>query len=172
MTPTEINQNLKSVIDVYINSLANYSDEQFTKRKDEDTWSLGQMYEHIALGSNRFFLANVLRCLEKRKGQEGGEMNKYGINTFKYNGFPPMKFKVPGTEKTPDLEVRSKAEYAVLLQKIVDDADKLVVALETDEGTYKTHHPLFDWLNAREWFQMLEIHTRHHLRQKEELEAI
>lgn len=171
MTPNEINQKLKEDLEIYISALDAYSDEQFTKRKDEETWSLGQMYEHIVLASNGFFLGNVLRCLEKRKGQEGGEMNKYGVNALKHNGLPPMKFKVPGTDKAPDLEVRSRAEYKDLLQKIINDAEGILPTLEADNGTYKTLHPVFDWLNAVEWFQMLEIHTRHHFRQKEELEA-
>jgi hypothetical protein len=34
----------------------------------------------------------------------------------------------------------------------------------------KTAHPAFGFLNAREWFHLIEMHFRHHLRQKKRLD--
>lgn len=54
MLPTEVYPNLESVVNQYISSLNDYSDEQFFFKKDEETWSLGQMYEHLAVSSQFF----------------------------------------------------------------------------------------------------------------------
>jgi hypothetical protein len=35
---------------------------------------------------------------------------------------------------------------------------------------YKVKHEGFGWLNAREWFDLVGMYFRHHLRQKGELE--
>lgn len=162
---------LKKDFEPYLLSLDGYTDEKFQYKHDAGTWSLAQMYEHICSSSVYFFMANVVRCLEKRKGQEGGEYNQYGANIFKYNGFPPMKFKVPGGESTPEPIAQSKEMYRERIEEIIDNASLFVDKIAADEQTYKTEHPVFGWLNALEWFQNLEMHTRHHLRQKAELEA-
>jgi hypothetical protein len=171
MTINEVNQNLKIVIKSYLDSLETYSDEKFYAKKDEDTWSLGQMYEHLILSANAFFLANTTRCLEKRKGQIGGEKNKYGENAYQYGGFPPVKVKIPEGLPKVELIPKNQESYKVLLEKILLDSDKKVEEISHDTGDYKTLHPVLGWLNAYEWLYNMEMHFRHHLRQKAELEA-
>jgi len=34
----------------------------------------------------------------------------------------------------------------------------------------KVEHGGFGWLNAREWYDLIGMHFRHHIRQKDELE--
>ena len=126
MTVQEINQSLQNVVNQYINSLDKYSEEKFSEKKDDQTWSLGQMYEHLVVTSNYFFLANVARCLEKRKGQEGGEKNKFGENAFKYGGFPPVKIKIPDALQGPEPVAKPKNEYKNLLKKVLEDAENQV----------------------------------------------
>jgi len=59
----------------------------------------------------------------------------------------------------------------VLFAKTLAEGNALADALTNDDGTYKTQHFMFGWLNAAEWLQGLEIHARHHIRQRQEREA-
>ncbi|MCU0324732.1 MAG: DinB family protein [Spirosomaceae bacterium] len=170
LSVNEVFDNLESVVNQYIRSLGEYADEQFTSKKDADTWSLGQMYEHLVQTSNFFFMANVMRCLEQRKGQIGGEKNEWGEKQFRYGGFPPRKFKIPEALQGPEPVAKSREEYKSLLGKVLEDAQKLIEPILQNNGEYKTLHPPFGFLNAAEWFYAMEMHFRHHLRQKEELE--
>ena len=62
--------------------------------------------------------------------------------------------------------------------KIKDDLYKFLkvmnrTAKEIDEAkslNYKTPHPSLGMLNALEWFQLIEIHYRHHLKLKKKLD--
>lgn len=172
MTAKDINAALHQTITPYFESLGTYTDEQFTHKEADDIWSLGQMYEHLIVSANYFFLANTVRCLDKRKGQEGGEMNANGDNVYSYNSFPPIKVKVPGSDdKSAQPEAKEKGEYVGSFNKILADIDALTDRVAADDGTYKTHHVAFGWLNAIQWYQMLEMHHRHHHRQKTELEG-
>ena len=164
-------KNLESTVNQYISSLDEYSDEQFSFKEDTETWSLGQMYEHINLSSNFFFLANCVRCLEQRKGQVGGEKNEFGEKSFAKNSFPPIKIKIPEALRGPEPVAKAKSEYKAILEKILADAHALIEAVNADAGNYKTLHPPMGFLNAQEWFQLHEMHVRHHLRQKAELET-
>ncbi len=171
MTPAEVYPNLETVVNQYISSLDEYSDEQFFYKKDEETWSLGQMYEHLTVSSNFFFLANCVRCLEKRKGQEGGEKNEFGTKLFMKGGFPPIKVKIPEVLRGPEPVAKARAEYRPILKKILLDSKNLIETVSNDDGSYKALQPAMGWLNAKEWFYLHEMHYRHHLRQKAELEA-
>jgi DinB superfamily len=170
MTPNEVYPNLETVVNQYISSLDDYSDEQFFFKTDEETWSLGQMYEHLTVSSSFFFLANCLRCLEKRKGQEGGEKNEFGEKLFIKGSFPPIKIKIPEVLRGPEPVAKTRAEYQILLAKILVDSKNLIAAVNNDDGSYKALQPAMGWLDAKEWFTLHEMHYRHHLRQKTALE--
>jgi len=172
MSPIEVYPNLETSVNQYISSLDDYSDEQFFFKKDEETWSLGQMYEHLAVSSQFFFLANCVRCLEKRKGQLGGEKNHFGEQQFKYGGFQTVKIKIPDAIRGPEPVAKTREEYKGILKKILTDSQNLIEAVSNDDGSYKALQVVIGWLDAKEWFYLHEMHFRHHLRQKTELESL
>ncbi len=77
---------------------------------------------------------------------------------------------MPEAVRSPEPVARERATYKVLLEESLQGGLQLANELPKDEGTYKTMHPVFGWLNAQEWFQAGEIHARHHLRQQKERE--
>ena len=170
-TTKEIFDSLKATVNGYIEALESYSEVQFTHKEAEDIWSLGQMYEHLTLTGSYFFLANTQRCLDCRKGQLGGEKNQYGDNLYKYNQFPPIKIKIPEVLRGPEPVAKARSEYKFLLEKNLSDAEKLIGLIQNDKGEYKCIQPAFGWLNAHEWYHLMEMHFRHHLRQQTELEG-
>lgn len=172
MSPTEVYTILETVVSQYLYSLDDYSDEQFFFKTNEETWSLGQMYEHLTVSSQFFFLANCVRCLEKRKGQLGGEKTYFGEQQFKYGGFPPAKLKIPDAIRGPEPVAKTREEYKGILKKILTDSQNLIEAVSNDDGSYKALQVAMGWLDAKEWFYLHEMHYRHHLRQKTELESL
>ncbi|WP_247237545.1 DinB family protein [Telluribacter sp. SYSU D00476] len=171
MTLPEIQHSFDVSVNGYLAALDRYTDEQFAARPSAEAWSLAQMYEHLYLATTYFFLANAKRCTEKRKGQEGGELNDLGRNLFKYNSFPPVKLRPPDSLRAPEPVGRSRDEYRTLFQQLIPSSDALMEAIAADDGTYKALQPAFGWLTAREWYHVGEMHLRHHHRQQQELEA-
>jgi hypothetical protein len=170
MTIPELRLAFIAIMQHYAAALDRYTDEQFAAKPAGHEWSLGQMYEHLHNANTYFFLANAKRCLEKRKGQEGGEMTDSGRNVFQYNSFPPVKIKMPDALRGPEPVARERNAYKTLFEETLQNGLMLADALPQDDGTYKTYHAALGWLNAREWFQGGEIHARHHLRQQRERE--
>ncbi len=165
-------EKIEFLFENYKSSLSTYTSDQFNFKAAEDVWSLAEMYEHVCMSAKKFFLANTRRCIEQRNGQLGGEKNAAGENVFKYGGFPPMKFKVPGGPEAANISGRDKSVYFQEIEEILESARQMINPLESDAGEYKTLHPVLGWLNAMEWFQNLEMHSRHHLTQKAELENL
>ncbi len=171
MTVPELKTAFTATMQSYLDALDRYSDEQFAAKPDEAEWSLGQMYQHLYEANAFFFLANVKRCLEKRKGQEGGEMTAAGQNVYEHNSFPPMKFKRPAAPNSAEPVAQSREAYKKLYSQTLREGLEWTDALAEDNGTYKTEYPRFGWLNAAEWLQGLEMHARHHIRQRQQREA-
>jgi DinB superfamily len=170
-TQENILNDINEVLEIYKSSLEKYSDTVFEYKHNEDTWSLGQMYEHIFGSSQKFFLANTKRCLEQRNGQEGGEVNEKGKQLMAAGAFPNIKIKVPEAVKS-EIIANTKVSYFDAIEAVKTSANSMVDALRSDAGTYRIAHPVFGFLNANEWFLNLEMHNRHHIKQKTELEAL
>jgi DinB superfamily len=164
-------QNINEVLDIYKSGLEKYSDTVFEYKHDDDTWSLSQMYEHVFGSAQKFFLANAKRCLEQRNGQEGGEPNSKGIQLMAAGGFPNIKIKVPEAFKSVIIG-GPKDSYYEAIENVRKSAQAMIEPLKTDGGTYRIEHQVFGFLNANEWFLNVEMHNRHHVRQKTELEAL
>lgn len=164
-----INETLVNLLKSYKEALLGYSNEQFNFKQDADIWSLGQMYEHLIMSGNYFFMKNIKYCFEQKNGEIGGEMNENGKKVFSYNSFPPIKVKVPGGGPQP--VAQAIEAYPPALDLLISQSNSLVEKIENDSGDYKTQHPVFSWHNAKEWLQSFEMHHRHHLRQKAELEG-
>jgi hypothetical protein len=167
----EVEKSLIELYQSYNADLDSYTDDQFNFKQSDDIWSLAEMYDHLCKSSSHFFMANLLRCLEERKGQDGGEMNENGHKIIRYNSFPPLKFKQPSSTIVKKIEVGPKLSYSNYLKELVMNVASIVSKMPTEPSNYRCYHPVFDWLNSHEWLQMLEIHTRHHVRQQKELEG-
>lgn len=171
MTIPELKVAYAATLQSYIDALDRYTNEQFVAKPDASEWSLGQMYQHIYEADTYFFLANVKRCLEKRKGQEGGEMTADGQKIYKYNSFPPIKVKRPASADSAEPVAQKREVYRALYAETLSNGLAYADALADDDRQYKTQHFRFGWMNATEWLQSLEIHARHHIRQRKEREV-
>lgn len=163
-------QKIQDVINIYITSLENYTDETFFMKKDRDTWSMGEMYEHIFISAH-FFLYQANNCLSERKGQIGGDKTPIGDNFYQYDGLPPIKIKIPEAYQISEpLVAKTRTEYKVLFVNLVFQMEKMIEILGKNNGEYKVNHAVCGFLNALEWYKMVWYHCKHHFIQKKELE--
>ena len=163
-------QKTQDVIDIYITSLENYTDDTFLMKKDDNTWSVGQMYEHIFI-SAQFFMYQTNNCLSEKKGQMGGDKTDIGENIYQYDGFPPIKIKIPEAYQTAEqLVPKTRTEYKTFFVNLLLQMEKMLEILEKNNGEYKVKHAVCGFLGALEWYKMVWYHSEHHFIQKKELE--
>ena len=164
MDTAEIYQKLEQVIRGYLKALSQYSEEQFGYKPNEDTWSIGQMYEHLLASSHQLFFKKINACLRQQYGSPEGEKISEGAKIFSYGSFPPIKIKVPQAWQRPQPTPQSRESYAVALNQLLTDVRSLGEEVAKDTAAYKTNHVVLGMLTAAEWYQLLEMHFRHHLR--------
>lgn len=132
-------------------------------------WSIGQMYDHIMLVANEY-LDEVDHCLQE-DGQLGGEKTPFGEKLFREGGFLPIKIKLPPEMNQPPNNTDTNEQLLERMTALISRMDALEARLGDATDDWKTFHGGVDWLNAREWFELVEMHTRHHRRQQQELEG-
>lgn len=156
------------LIEEYKNQLLRYSPEQLWYIPEPGVWSICQMYNHLIEVAQEY-LDNAAACMAASEAQPLGK-TEAGERLYALGGFPPKKIKLPAALEHIPSHSETKEELAAgldqLIQKMMEWEDKV----DKVNPTHKIKHGGFGWLNAREWFDLIGMHFRHHLLQKSELE--
>jgi hypothetical protein len=168
-TPQKNYDSFLKIYTTWHRDLTQYTEANLLQKATSDSWTLGQVYNHLISSTLNFHLRQVAACSAsdenstKRKNFKG--FLAYNI----LNGFPPIKIKVPPSDIYTPKQPSTKEEISKNLETVklamMETLDKLNT---THKG--KTAHPGFSYINAQEWYRMVEMHWRHHLRQKKEIE--
>jgi hypothetical protein len=157
----------------YLKELDFYGKNQFKYKPSEKEWSIGQVYDHLINGTHAYHLKQVANCLAKTGGSDKGDKKFKGKILFLLKGFPSIRIKgVAANEYHP-----SQPESTVIMKDQLYRFVKVMnqTAKDIDAAgilTYKVAHPSLGMLNADEWFMLIEMHFRHHLKQKARLDEI
>jgi hypothetical protein len=167
---------MKNVFDKYLiissvweSELGKYSDEQFILKPSPESWSIGQVYEHLVMGALNYHIKQIELCLLSDANQN--EKKTFpGILMFSINSFPPVRIKVPPsptyTPKQPESKTKIYAGMRLLKKKLQDLYSEIDNAIHFG----KSKHPALGYLGAKDWYQLIVMHFRHHLRQKKRID--
>jgi hypothetical protein len=161
---------LIKTLDVWITSLEQYDVNDLQIKPSMSQWSVGQLYMHL-LDETRFFVSQIEICLSNTDNMHE-EMTPGGKAIFENNSFPDEKIKGDPVASQCMPQAESKTEllksFSELKAKLLD----LIELLEKNPKQGKTKHPGQGYLNGSEWFQYIEMHLRHHLKQKTRLDEM
>ena len=153
----------------WLDEIGTYSERDFLKKPTADSWSVGQVYIHLILASDHFFVANSAACqLGKGELKRGGK-DKYGALIFFLKRFPPMKLNQPKSAAQP----RAPESIEYVRNKLITTIEKIqqtAGSLNGFDTKMKIKSPGFGYLNAEEWLRVNEFHFKHHRRQKNQLD--
>jgi len=161
---TTLLERFNDTIDQWIKAVDDYTLDMLHRQPQPGSWSLGQVYTHIIDDSN-WYVEQMKAALATDADSEK-EMDDRAKYMIKHNGFPDMLIEGPSTNK-PIAQPQSKEALVQSLQTIKDEVNRL----DLSHAVGKTPHPGFLYLNALEWLQMMEMHMRHHFRQKNRIDS-
>ncbi|TDL32818.1 DinB family protein [Jeotgalibacillus sp. S-D1] len=156
------------LIETYKSFLQKYSPEQLSHIPEQGVWSIGQMYDHLIVVAHEY-LDSVEACASAVGDNKQGK-TEFGDYLFNIGGFPPIKITLPDELNTPPDNTKSKENLLLELDHLMKRMSELEVKAEGTNPNFKVEHGGFGWLNAQEWFALVGMHFRHHLRQKNELD--
>ncbi|MFS0837411.1 DinB family protein [Paenibacillus sp. 1P03SA] len=161
----------EQLAETYIQELDNYSLEELTRKPEEDQWSLGQMYVHLINSALYRHLPNMEACRTSSVTEEAAEKTERGVEAYARGSYPPIRIQVPPSKEYTPLQPESKEQLADGLREVIRAMRVIQPVLADIPAANTVAHPGFGGLNAVEWFALVEMHYRHHLLQKERLDA-
>lgn len=153
----------KEALDTWLQSLENYSWRQLIAKPAPGSWSIGQVYMHL-IADTGFYMDQIRACLGSNEHAEE-DCTEFAREILLKNAFPDEQI-----EGAPDnamlAQPASKDHLCTAFINLVRELETLDEEIRNDRCTGKSMHPGFNYLNAREWYQLAGMHFRHHLRQK------
>ncbi|MFJ7828296.1 DinB family protein [Psychrobacillus sp. NPDC096623] len=149
--------------------LYNYSLEQLRYNSDEGVWSIGQMYDHLIVVAHEY-LDNLEICAALNEEHPFGK-TQFGEQLYKNGGFPPIKIRLPDELNSPPNNSDSKGFLISRMELLIHRMSHMKSKVDYINPNNKVEHGGFGWLNGKEWYELVEMHFRHHLLQKKELDS-
>jgi hypothetical protein len=162
-------ESARLTINDWIKALEYYNESNFKVKPAPQEWSAGQLYMHL-LEDTRFYLEQAENCFANNDFAEE-EMTENAKQMFAENAFPPSRIK--GNE-TAALNLAQPPDIIWVKERMIalkNDINAAINHLILHPSTGKTRHPGLGYFNAEEWLQFAVMHLRHHLRQKERIDA-
>lgn len=150
-------------------NLYNYSLKQLRYVSEEGVWSIGQMYDHLIVVAHEY-LDNMEKCATLNEVIPFGK-TQFGEQLYRNGGFPPIKIRLPDELNSPPNNSNSKEDLISRMDKLIQRLSHWESKVNYINPNNKVEHGGFGWLNAKEWYDLVGMHFRHHLRQKSELES-
>ena len=130
---------------------------------------MGQLYNHLIQGTLNYHLPQIEQCINSDTNKSKSKNFKGFLAYRILKGFPPIKIKVPDSDAYTPKQPKSKDEIIKGLETLKRKMEQTLKNLEKNQKG-KTPHPGFAYLNASEWFRLIPMHFKHHLRQKERID--
>lgn len=152
----------QAIIEEYIHLLDRYTIDQIRYKPEEDVWSIGQMYMHV-IDAAEEYLEHIRTCTMETRVEHGSKTDT-GMQAFAAHEWPDVRVKLDepvNSIPTPE----SKEEILASLDQLRSQIAYWKERIQESNPDSKIHHGWFGWLNACEWFEMIDLHSRNHLRQ-------
>ena len=171
MKAEKIHKEMLNTLGIWQYALEKYSEDELKKKTSDESWTMGQVYSHIIDGTLKFHLAQVEKCLEGNENMEKGK-SMPGKIVFLINSFPPIKIKVPPSDEYTPKQPENKEAVLKNLNILQDKLKELSQKIDSSNAKGKTKHPGFAYLSAIEWYKLIGLHFKHHLRQKSRIDVL
>ena len=169
MTIDEIKQNFNQTVDVWKKATEEYTEQLFELRPHEGGWSIGQVCEHLVVSTNRVF-GVIDKCLSGNDNEQEQKTDA-GQNAVGNNVLANVKVQNPAHKDNPPLQPENRLAVREAFEDVRNNFMKVADKVKESSATGKEKHPVLGYMNAHEWLHTIDMHWRHHLKQKENIDA-
>ena len=159
----EINHNLKETRDELLGILKGLNRDQLHMKKDSDSWSIGQICQHL-IKTEELFVVAIKKGL---KSKEDSFIEKKELEFLLDRS---KKIVAPDIAKPTDEII----EYNEIIDKLKNSREKLYEILNTMEDPSvlsRRHfiHPVFKEMLLIDWVETVYLHEQRHIKQINEI---
>lgn len=153
----------------WLKELEYYGENQFKKKTEASTWTIGQVYEHVTYDTLQTYLAAIDKCLNGDSMLKGGKSFK-GWLIFTFGSYLGLKFKAVESYTPAQPENLTKATDK--MYRYLKEMQRVTALIDKSSSSGKVKHAEFGALNATEWYKLCHMHMLHHRKQKSRIDEI
>ena len=161
-------QKFNETIDTWIMELDKLSEAQLLKKPAPDSWSLGQLYQHL-IDETTWYNGQIEVSLDDTENSHV-ETTAQARALFENGAFPDELIKGDPMIAENVQQPGSKKELKESLAKLKADTNQIWSRMQTAKTFGKSEHPGVGFLDCYEWIKYSEMHMRHHFKQKRRIE--
>lgn len=152
----------------WLKELDFYGNNQFKKKVTPTGWTIGQIYDHLLIYTQEVHIKAIQECIMTKEPNPKAQKSFNGFLQFVYGSYLPVKHKsIPYKEPNQPLSTEKvKDDFYRFLKLLYKTAKEI----DYKKPTAKVKHPKLGYLTAEEWFKLIEMHFRHHIKQKKKLD--
>lgn len=164
MELTEIYQNLKETRDELLGILKGLNQSQLYMKKDSDSWSIGQICQHL-IKTEELYVVAIMRGL---KSQEDSMIEKKPLDFLLDRS---KRLVAPDIVKPTD-EILEHQEIVERLNNSREKLYKILNSVEDPSILSRRHftHPVFKEMLLIEWVKSVYLHEQRHIKQIHEIQ--
>lgn len=158
----------------WLDELEKLDAKSITLKPSENQWCMAELYDHVMRVAHTYQIPNLHKCINAGV-TKGYAKNYKGLVIFDLNYLPSTKMRLESfppkiaTGFTPI--IKPKHDLVREFKTFIEEVKNLEPVLETSDSSKKNKHPFFGWINATDWFRLIDIHIRHHLKQRERIKT-
>lgn len=160
-------ETFEAICDRWIAALDEYDEAKWRRSPAPGVWSMSQVHSHI-LDVAGLALGQLRKCQERTETK--ARKTLAGHLVYLLGGLPPIRVKAPAAINNAPPEPESKVAVRDALLSVKSQMHELAPHVHAARGAAK--HPILGKLTAAEWFRFMEMHMRHHLRQKKRIDQM
>lgn len=150
-------------IDHWLLGLQQYSFEDLIAKPSPQSWSMGQLYNHL-INETHYYISRINVCISNNRNATKG-MAIEGKQMFRNNSFPDERLVgAPSHSRIP--QPVSKQDLTKEFLDLRKTMNAVAALMQSTVYHGKAKHPGLHYFSAAEWLQFADMHLRHHLRQK------
>ncbi len=158
-----------NTIDSWISALDGFELSQLLEKPNEVSWSLGQLYNHL-IEDTGWFIGQIEDSLSDEVNVNV-EMSEAAKTIFAHGSFPDQRIQGNPVSAEKVKQPNSIKEIRTGMEQLKLAANAIWIRMQSTQHFGKSEHPGLGFFNSHEWLQYAEMHLRHHLKQKERIEA-
>lgn len=163
-------QGLVAAIKEYRQRLDSYSESDFLKKANADTWSAAEVYAHI-MSANRMTVRGMHKAAEGNATEDTSTLPWKAKMILFFEKFPKGR-KVPEVVQKRTPAINSISEAIETTDSLMKELEELMLSYSKWSKTQKLKHPALGMLNNFQWLKFMKIHSKHHLKQLDRIKNL
>lgn len=167
------NKNFKLLINAikeYRNRIDQYTESDFLKKANPETWSAAEVYAHI-ISANRLTVKAMLKAAMGNATEDKSRLTWAAAIILLFERFPKGR-KVPEVVEKRTPKIESIAQAIETTDALLLELNELMLTQSNWSKTQKFKHPVLGMLNNFQWIKFMKIHSNHHLKQLDRIKNL